>query len=41
MVSSLKSFIEPVMIAGLAIVVGIIILAVIMPMYGMYDAISM
>ena len=41
MVSSLKSFIEPVMIASLAIVVGIIILAVIMPMYGMYDAISM
>ena len=41
MVSSLKSFIEPVMIAGLAIVVGIIILAVIMPMYGMYDDISM
>ena len=38
-VNNLKAFIEPVMIATLAVVVGGIILAVIIPMFGMYDAI--
>lgn len=36
-VNSLKSFIEPIMIASLALIVGVIILAVIIPMFGMYD----
>lgn len=36
-VNSLKSFIEPIMIASLALIVGVIILAVIVPMFGMYD----
>lgn len=38
-VNSLKSFIEPIMITSLAFVVGVIILAVIIPMFGMYDQI--
>ena len=38
-VNNLKAFIEPLMIAFLAVVVGGIILAVIIPMFGMYDAI--
>ena len=38
-VNNLKAFIEPVMIAVLAVVVGGIILAVIIPMFGMYEAI--
>ena len=37
-VNNLKAFIEPLMIAFLAIVVGGIILAVIIPMFGMYSA---
>lgn len=36
-VNNLKSFIEPIMIVSLALIVGIIILAVIVPMFGMYD----
>ena len=36
-VSSLKSLIEPVMIVFLAVIVGAIILAVIVPMFSMYD----
>lgn len=36
-VNSLKSFIEPIMITSLALIVGVIILAVIVPMFGMYD----
>lgn len=36
-VNNLKSFIEPIMITTLALVVGIIILAVIIPMFGMYN----
>lgn len=39
-VNNLKSFIEPVMISGLALIVGGILLAVIIPMFGMYDAIG-
>jgi len=39
-VGNLKSFIEPIMISGLAIVVGVILLAVIIPMFGMYDNLS-
>ena len=38
-VNNLKSFIEPIMIAFLAIVVGGIIIAVVIPMFGMYDQI--
>ena len=33
-----KSLIEPIMIVSLALIVGGILLAVIIPMYGMYDA---
>lgn len=40
-VGTLKVFIEPVMIASLAVVVGGVILAVIIPMFGMYEQISM
>ena len=36
-VGNLKSFIEPIMISGLALVVGAILLAVIIPMFGMYN----
>ena len=39
-VNSLKAFLEPVMIAFLAVVVGGIIIAVIMPMFGMYEQIQ-
>ena len=39
-VGNLKSFIEPIMISGLALVVGAILLAVVIPMFGMYDNIS-
>jgi len=37
MVGNLKSFIEPIMISGLALIVGVILLAVVIPMFGMYD----
>lgn len=40
-VTNLKSLIEPVMIVSLAVVVGGIILAVIIPMFDMYQQISM
>jgi type IV pilus assembly protein PilC len=36
-VSALKSLIEPIMIVFLALIVGAIILAVIVPMFSMYD----
>ena len=36
-INNLKSFIEPIMIALLAIVVGGIIIAVVIPMFSMYD----
>ena len=39
-INSLKAFIEPVMIALLAVVVGGIIIAVIIPMYGIYSTIQ-
>lgn len=39
-VGNLKSFIEPIMISGLALVVGAILLAVIVPMFGMYENIG-
>ncbi len=38
-VSNLKSFIEPILISVLAIVVGVILLAVIIPMFQMYEQI--
>lgn len=37
---TLKSFIEPVMIALLAVIVGVIILAILIPMFGLYTAIQ-
>lgn len=39
-VGNLKSFIEPIMISGLALIVGAILLAVVVPMFGMYENIS-
>lgn len=39
-VNIIKSFIEPLMIALLAVIVGIIILAIIIPMFGLYSAIQ-
>jgi len=39
-VGNLKSFIEPIMISGLALIVGVILLAVVVPMFGMYENIS-
>ena len=39
-INSMKAFIEPVMIAFLAVIVGLIIIAVIMPMFGMYAQIQ-
>lgn len=38
LITNLKSFIEPILIAFLAIVVGIIILAVIVPMFGLLNS---
>ena len=40
-VANLKAFIEPIMITSLAVVVGAIILAVIIPMFDLYGSISM
>ncbi|MEG1457611.1 MAG: type II secretion system F family protein [Bacilli bacterium] len=37
---TIKSFLEPIMIAGLAIIVGGIIIAVIVPMFSMYGAVA-
>ena len=37
-INQMKSLIEPIMIVSLALIVGGILLAVIIPMYGMYDA---
>ena len=39
-VNNLKSFIEPIMISSLALIVGGILLAVVIPMFGMYDALG-
>ena len=39
-VNGLKSFIEPVLIAGLAVVVGTIILAVVIPMFSLMNSVS-
>ena len=39
LVNQMKTFIEPIMIVTLAVIVGAILLAVIIPMYGMYSAI--
>ncbi len=38
-INNLKSFIEPVMISILAVIVGLIIIAVIIPIFGIYDQI--
>ena len=40
LVAQLKSLIEPVMIVFLAVVVGIVLLAVIVPMFNMYSEIA-
>lgn len=39
-VNNLKTFIEPVLISFLAVIVGVIIVAVIVPMFGIYDSIK-
>ncbi|MEG0977260.1 MAG: type II secretion system F family protein, partial [Bacilli bacterium] len=39
-VNNLKSFIEPIMISGLALIVGLIIIAVIVPMFSIYEQIN-
>jgi type IV pilus assembly protein PilC len=39
-INNLKAFIEPIMIAFLAVIVGLIIIAVILPMFGLYDQIQ-
>lgn len=39
-ISGMKSFIEPVMIAGLALVVGTIILAVVIPMFSLMESVG-
>ena len=39
MVNNLKNFIEPIMISSLAFIVGGILLAVVVPMFQMYNAI--
>lgn len=40
LVNNLKTFIEPIMIVFLAVIVGLIIIAVIVPMFGMYEQIQ-
>ena len=40
LVDQMKSLIEPVLIVSLAVIVGGILLSVIIPMYGMYDALG-
>ena len=39
-INGLKSFIEPVMIAGLAVIVGTIILAVVIPMFSLMESVG-
>ena len=39
LVAQLKSLIEPIMIIFLAVVVGVVLLAVVVPMFGMYEKI--
>ena len=41
MINSMKAFIEPAMIGFIAVVVGGILVAVIMPMFDLYENISM
>ena len=40
-VNTLKSFIEPIMIIFLTVIVGVVILSVIIPMFGLYEQIQM
>ena len=39
-INNLKSFIEPIMISFLALIVGTIIISIIVPMFGMYDMVN-
>ena len=39
-ISAMKSFIEPVMIAGLALIVGTIVLAVVIPMFSLMESVG-
>ena len=41
LIASLKSLIEPIMIVSLAIVVGFILVSVVVPMFDMYDRITL
>ena len=40
-IASLKSLIEPVMIVTLAVVVGVIVVSILVPMFNMYDSLSL
>ena len=39
-IDQMKSLIEPLLICGLAVIVGIILLAIVQPMFGMFDQIQ-
>lgn len=39
-VNMIKTFIEPIMIIFLAVIVGFILIAIVVPMFGMYSTIS-
>ena len=39
-VASIKTFIEPVMIIGLAVVVGFILVAILIPMFDIYQTVQ-
>ena len=39
-VNMIKTFIEPIMIIFLALIVGFILIAIVVPMFGMYSTIS-
>ena len=39
-VTNLKSFLEPIMIVVLALIVGVVILAVVIPMFSLYGQIG-
>ncbi len=40
-INTLKSLIEPIMIVFLAVVVGVVVLSIVMPMFQMYDTVDM
>ena len=40
-INALKSLIEPAMIIFLALIVGVVVLAIVIPMFQMYDTVDM